>query len=261
MKRTSSLALLPLVFLVASCGGGSDGEEASGTPPPADGRQVLQAVVEAHEGSRYRTLTFVQRTLTFGPDGAATDTTTWYEALAPGRLRIDVAPVEDGNGILYRDGLRYTIRGGQPVDSTRDTNPLALILADGFHQPAKRTATALENLGFDLTTVRQARWEGEPAWVVGAPAGDTLTPQFWIERERSLPVRIISRLGDGGPLMDARIGGYTRIDGSWVESEIAIRVDGRLAQTEEYRRIRVNPELPEGLFDPYSWTLDEPYWE
>jgi hypothetical protein len=258
MRIPTLAAALILSAALAACG---PGDQEADDPAPEHGRDVLQAMVDAHEGSRYRTLTFVQQTVTLGPDGVATDTSTWYEALAPGRLRIDVAPLEDGNGVLYRDGLRYTIRGGQPVDSVEDTNPLALILSDAFHRPVERTAAALEELGFDLGAVRQDRWEGEPAWVVGAPAGDTLSPQFWIERERWLPVRVVSRLGEGGPLMDARIGGYTRIDGSWVESEIDIRVDGRLAQTETYRRVRVDPDLPEDLFDPYGWTLDEPYWE
>lgn len=243
-------AALTLCLVLAACGGT---DEAPDGPPPETGRDVLEAMIEAHAGSRYRTLTFVQQTVTLGPDGAAADTSTWYEALAPGRLRIDVAPREDGNGVLYRDGLRYTIRGGQVTDRTPNVNPLALLLADVFHQPLDRTVTVLDSLGFDLSVVRRATWEGEPALVVGASEGDTASAQFWVERERKLPVRIVDRLGDGGPLMDARIGGYGRMDGSWVESEIDIHVDGRLAQQETYREIRVNPELPEGLFDPYNW--------
>ena len=258
MRSCSVAFTLILGFVLTACNDG--GEEAAGGSSPESGRDVIEAMVQAHEGSRYRSLTFVQRTVTYGPDGAPTDTSTWYEALAPGRLRIDVAPWRDGNGILYLDGLRYTIRGGQAVDSTRDINPLALLLADAFHQPVDRTATVLDSLGFELSAVREDRWEGEPVWVVGAPAGDTTSSQFWIEQERLLPVRIVDQL-ESGPLMDARIGGYRQTDSSWVESHIDIRVGGRLAQTEEYREIRVNPELPEGLFDPYHWEIAEPYWE
>lgn len=255
-SRPLAFALI-LGVVLAACNDG--GEEAPGEFSPRSGRDVIEAMVQNRGDSRYRSLTFVQRTVTYGPDGAAADTSTWYEALAPGRLRIDVAPWRDGNGILYLDGLRYTIRGGQAVDSTRDINPLALLLADAFHQPVDRTAAVLDSLGFELSVVRQERWEGEPAWVVGAPAGDTTSSQFWIEQERLLPIRIVDQL-ETGPLLDARIGGYRQIDGSWVESRIDIRVGGRLAQTEEYREFRVDPELPQGLFDPYDWEITEPYW-
>ena len=68
------------------------------------GPDVIAAMYKKYAGKWYKTLTFVQATITHKPDG--TDSVeTWYEAMeVPGRLRIDILPTEKGNGVIFADG-------------------------------------------------------------------------------------------------------------------------------------------------------------
>ncbi len=61
--------------------------------PPKDGVELIGQMRERYLGKWYRTLTFVQKTTL--PDGKVE---TWYEAAElPGKLRIDIAPLEGKN--------------------------------------------------------------------------------------------------------------------------------------------------------------------
>ena len=82
------------------------------------GDGLIAAMHKKYDGKWYKTLTFVQKTTNYKPDGTA-DSSTWYEALsAPGKLRIDFTPLEKHDGILFVDGKIYSFRdgklGGQP---------------------------------------------------------------------------------------------------------------------------------------------------
>jgi hypothetical protein len=72
-------------------------------------RELVEAVRARYDDDWHESLTFVQQTVFHRPNGSV-DSATWYEALMPGMLRIDVAPIDSGNGVLFRDGMRYTIR-------------------------------------------------------------------------------------------------------------------------------------------------------
>lgn len=264
MRRLAALALLTL----AACGGtermaaSESGVRLVSPQAPDDGLDVVEAMHARYHGVRAPSLTFVQETVFHRPDGSV-DTMTWYEAAVPGKLRIDVAPVEAGNGVMYADGDRYTFRNGELVDRQPDVNSLLLLLMDVYQQPTARTAHTLDSLGFDLSVLREATWEGRPVWVVGGAEGDEASSAFWVDRERLVPVRIVQALGEGGgpPVLDAHVGGYTEIDGVWHESEIAIYVDGRLVQDERYRDVRPGVPVDSALFDASRWRQTAPYWE
>src|SRR3954468_46926 len=68
---------------------------------------LLAAMQKKYAKTWYRTLTFVQKSTTFKPDGTS-ESVIWYEALnAPGKLRIDIDPITGGNGFMYADGKQY----------------------------------------------------------------------------------------------------------------------------------------------------------
>ncbi|MGD8494858.1 MAG: hypothetical protein PVF05_01610 [Gemmatimonadales bacterium] len=224
------------------------------------GREILEAVHDRHHAGWHETLTFVQRTIIHRTDGAV-DTTTWYEAEAPGRLRIDAAPIESGNGYLFREGQRYTFEGGRQTDVRPAANVLLMLVADLYHFPVERTAAALDSLGFDLTRAGETSWKDRRVLVVGADGVDTTSNQVWMDAERLLPVRMIRRAGAQGQIVvDAHIGEWARHEGSWVEGDVRIHVNGDIRQEERYSQIRVNVPLSDSLWDPEHWTIDRPYW-
>ena len=71
----------------------------SPAPKPKNGEELIARMREHYAGKWYRTLTFTQKTTLL--DGKVE---TWYEALElPGKLRIDVAPLDSMKTILFRN--------------------------------------------------------------------------------------------------------------------------------------------------------------
>lgn len=222
---------------------------------------ALFDAMRAHHANRPSTLTFVQTTIQHRPDGRA-DTTTWYEAAVPGKLRIDFAPIEDGNGVLFRDGKRYVFQNGALVNEAPDVNPLQVLLMDIFSRPTDETALVLDTLGYDLELFREGTWDDLSVYVVGAAAEDSTSAQFWVDPENLVVVRIIQPVGPEKQFtLDAQVTGHEVVDGVWHENEIMIYVDSHLVQEEYYDQIRLGAPLDDALFDRAAWRLDKPYWK
>ncbi len=238
-------------------------EEAAATQaPPADGREVLQRMHDRYAGQWFRTLTFVQRTTHSRPDGTEA-VETWYEsARAPDRLRIDVGDPAEGNGVLSTPDSMYVVRGGALVRSVASGNELIPFVMGVYTQPVEATVRQLAPARFDWAQVRRDTWRGRPALVVGArSAADSTSPQFWVDEERLVLVRIVLAPpgAPAGAVQDIRFDGYVPLDRSWLATRIDILVGGRTAMREEYTRYEADPVLPDALFDPTRWRA-APHW-
>jgi hypothetical protein len=220
------------------------------------GTELIRAMHNRYTKNWYKTLTFVQKTVQYKPDGT-TESSTWYEALsAPGRLRIDIDPIENGNGILFLNDVQYSIKAGKVANRRERIHPLLLLGFDVYVQPVEVTTQKLEKLKFDLSLIREDTWQGHPVYVVGAKQGDNRTSQFWIDKENLLFVRLIEPTGkDGTSVAETLFNKYQRTtEGGWVSAEVLFNVDGKPVVSEEYSEIRTNVPLDEKLFDPEHWT-------
>ena len=254
----SSVNILFVMLLLAGCNAAVETPEA-----------LLQ---EQHKrwfrGEDYA-VTFVQQTIMHRPNGR-TDTTLWYEAGMLGKLRIDFAPIGEGNGMLFRDGKRFILRGGEIVREDSERNPLQLVLMDALVQPVSTTLRELTQLGFDVTQLSEADWKGSPAYVIGDRSDEGLGsdsvsamhPQIWIDQSTLHTVRILTHIaGSTSSLLDVHVDAYTPIAGTEHESRLSFYLDGRLFQEEIYTQLKFRDPLPESLFDPSEWTPVRPYWE
>jgi hypothetical protein len=237
------------------------------TPPvlpadtlPRDGAAVLQRMHERYEGNWYRTLTFIQTT-SF-PNRPAE---TWYEAGAiPGKLRIDVAPLDSGNAFMYVGDSLVTFRGGKRVRAVKDRNLLMTLAFDVYGQPVATTAAQLREAGVDMDKVHASSWQERPVWVVGSEPGDTTSAQFWIDQERLLFVRLLEpqrnpNTPDAPPaILDVEFNRYEPLAGGWIAPEVIIRLNGAEVMREVYRDIRADVALPPELYD--SVTYRAPGW-
>jgi hypothetical protein len=213
---------------------------------PADGRELLHMM--SRRGHIYHTLTFVQTTRRPGQADA-----TWYESCElPGKLRIDIAPLDSQRVIVFRSESLASSALGRPVRRQPYFHSLLYLLGDVFVVPAESAAARLTTGGFDLTKLRADTWGGRPVWVAGAPAGDSTSPLFWVDQERLYVVRMIDRQGPQSTL-DARITAHELVDGIWVEKEMYFLVNGREMQREMYNDIHVNTPFEPGTFEvePY----------
>ena len=261
LKILSPFLTLALSLLLAACTPATQDEAAPAAPRIGTAQELVAAMRTERALGPDHTLTFVQESIVHHQDGRI-DTTIWYEAATMGKLRIDFAPIADGNGVLYADGRRYLFQDGVLVNERPEVNPLQLLLMDVFMQPAEATLHGLDTLGFDLSKMHEATFAGRPVYVVGADAGDEASKQFWVDQEHLHTVRVIDQVGpDGSAVLDAQVTGFEDVGGFMHENEILIYVNGTLVQEEQYNNIRVGEDLDPSLFDPARWRVETPYWE
>src|SRR5262249_28127325 len=181
----------------------------AGMVGPRSGDELIRQMHGRYAGTWYHTVTFTQTT-TF-PDEPAQ---TWYEAgTIPGKLRIDIAPVDSMTASLFVGDQPIVFKQGARVRARQDRNLLMTLGFDVYGQPPETTAAQLRAAGIDLSKLREDRWNGTKVWVVGAAPGDTTTSQFWIEQDRLLFVRLIEakpakQPGDPPDLLDVTFDSY-----------------------------------------------------
>lgn len=215
----------------------------------------MRRMHDAYAGKWFRTLTFVQTT-TFPQAPGGPRVVTWYEATrAPSTLRIDVGDPVEGNGLLYRGDSTYRFRAGKLVIAVPQGNPLLPFVVGLYHQPVEETLRQLAGERFDMARVRAATWAGRRTFVVGArEAADTLAPQFWVDAERLVLVRLIGIVpGDTTKRLEVRMADYQPLGGGWIAPRVEIMVDGALVQKEEYAEMRADVALDDALFEPGQW--------
>ena len=229
---------------------------------PGSGRELLERMHARYAGRWFRTLTFVQTTELRGRDGRDT-VETWYEAVrAPDRLRIDRGAPSEGNGLLFTPESVYVAQRGAVVRAAARGNELIPFVVGVYTQPVDSTLRDLAGYPVDMGRVREARWRGRAAYVVGAAsAADTTSPQFWVDRERLVLVRIVLPAG-GGPTpapRDVHFDQYVPLGGSWLATEVTMWERGTRMLHERYSDYTADPPLPPALFDPARWS-DAEHW-
>ena len=213
--------------------------------------ELVHAMQKKYGKSWYKTATFVQKTTEHEKDGTL-KVSTWYEALAvPGSLRIDFTPVKDGNGILFTDNKIYVFKNGK-VDSNRPfVHPLMILGFDIYRLSQGDALEKLKGLKFDLSMLREDKWQGRSVYVVGAKQGDLRSLQFWIDKKNLYFVRMIRPTGkDGAQTQETQFNKYQRLGGGWMAPEVIFTVDGKTVTTEEYSDMRADVALDSKLFDP-----------
>lgn len=225
--------------------------------PYPDGPALIRGMHDRYAGAWYRTMTFVQTTTLSKP---TPHQETWYEAaMIPGSLRIDIAPIDSGNTILFRSDSVYRFQQAKLLRSRGFVHPLMVLGFDVYADPAEKTIDKLTALGFDLSKIREDLWQGRPVYVVGAPAGDTATAQFWIDRDRLVFVRMLEPVGDGsGDVAETEFNRYQPLGKGWISIEVVFKVKGEVVSKEEYADVKGDVALPEALFDPGKYAA--PAW-
>ncbi len=225
-----------------------------------NGEALLRAMHDRYQNNWYETLTFTQKSTTIKPDGTE-QSETWHEAaMLPGKLRIDIGPLANGNGIIFADNTVTSFKDGK-VAGTRPLVHMLLVLGfDVYRQPPEKTIDEVKGEGFDLSKLREDVWEGEPVYVVGADKGDLKTKQFWVEKKRLLFVRLIEPdRHDPAKTADSRFADYRKLPVGWVAARVDFYLDGKEVFREEYSDIEANPKLNPAIFDPAQFTSQ--HWE
>jgi len=226
--------------------------------PPRTGTDVLARMHAAYDGTWYHTLTFTQKTTIHRPDGQQA-VETWYESLrhTPDggvQLRIDRGAPSLGNGILFTADSTWIVRDGKLAATRPDGNEFLPLIEGVYVQPVATTARQVEAMHVDLAKVRSDTFASRPVWVVGAAAGDSTSPQLWVDAERNVLVRMILAGPPGQPPMNVVLDGYERAGRAWLATKVAMSIGGTPRQTEEYSGWKTDVALDPALFSPATWT-------
>jgi outer membrane lipoprotein-sorting protein len=222
---------------------------------PRTGQDVIRAMHDKYAGAWYPTVTFVQNVV-YADGRPAQD--MWEALKVPARLRIDVGPIDaPSRTIVYRDETRVIFDKGKLTSTTRSPNLLLVLGFDVYGQAPETTVKLLQTEGFDLSKVHEDTWEGRPAFVVGAAAGDLSTPQFWIEKERLIFLRLIQK-NQAGATSDIRFTKYEPLGRGWIGTVVVFNTDGKETFREVYRDWKINPAVTDALFDATEWK--PPAW-
>jgi hypothetical protein len=218
---------------------------------PRSGEELVHQMHDRYAGKWYHNLTFKQTT-TF-PDRPAE---TWYEAgTIPGKLRIDIAPLDSMNAFMYVGDSAIVFKNGKRADARADRNLLMTLGFDVYGQSVDTTIAQLKAQSVDLSKIREDSWRGTKVWVVGADKGDSTSNQFWIEQKRLLFVRLIeshkSQKNPSGPpnILDITFENYQPLSKGWVAPRCVIKVNGKEYQREDYENIRADVNLQPDLYD------------
>jgi len=232
--------------------------ESRPSPPPfPDGKALIEAMYQRYRGKWYRSMTFVQTTEFLKP---APRTETWYEAMrVPGMLRIDIAPLDSGNTILFRNDTLYRFQQANLRATRPLVHPLMVLGFDVYADPPAKTLERLSGLGFDLSRIHETTWQDRPTYVVGAEPGDVTSAQFWIDRERLVFVRMLQPAPDGsGAVAETQFNRYQKLGKGWVAVEVIFNLNGETTLRETYADVQGDVKLPDGLFEPARYG--KPGW-
>jgi len=250
--------VLALAVVFAGCAT----HNAAPAAAPTNGIALLTKMHDAYARKWFRNVTFTQLTTQTRPNGV-TDTSTWYEALqTPARLRIDFGDPAKGNGVIYTADSLYVVREGKVTRTAAQGNPFLPFVAGVYAQPMDTTLKQIAPYRFDLSKLRADMWEQRPVWVVGSTeAADTTSPQFWVDQERLVVVRMIASFNPNQPsdVADIWLLDYRPVSGGWLAVKVDIRQGGKVIQREEYSDWKGNVDIPADFFVAEKWS-SVPHW-
>lgn len=228
-------------------------------PPPLPydftrAADIVRAMHDRYFGDWPSSLVYVQHAL---PPSSRGDMPEFLLVAVkpPGQLRVDFEPREQKNGLLVVRDTQYVIAAGRPVQVARMIQPLLLLQHDVYYRTASETLDRLRELRVDLTRAREDTWQERPAFVIGAAAGDTRSPQLWVDRRMMLLVRWIQPSPlDASVSLDTQLSEYERLGASWVPRRLEVYEASTQTARWEFRQIRANIVLDSMLFQPDNWS-------
>jgi hypothetical protein len=220
-----------------------------------DGRDVILAMQKRYHGEWYHSVRIKQR-VTYFKEGKRARDEIWVEMLQlPGKVRSNIGDAGDGNCEISRNDSFFVFREGKLVDSRRAVHGILVLGFDVYVQDPARIVAQLQEAGYDLDRVHEALWKGKPAYVVGAEAGDDSSSQFWIEKERLVLVRLVTKGARTGRRFEVELDDFRPLAGGWIATELRFLTLGRPGIIETYLEFGVPDVIPAGTFDTEPFTV------
>jgi len=221
-----------------------------------DGTDIVKRMYARYHGKWYSGLTFVQTTELYRNDSLK-KTVIWHEAsLFPGKLRIDIGPISDGNALLFRNDSLYNFRKGKLVSSRKDDDDLSFLLGGLYFLNWGTVTKKFQKYGYDLSKFCTGTWQDKPVLIIGAATPDERVTQLWIDKKDLFVVRMIKY--EGNAKEEGRFDNHIRIGDGWTETHCTFYRNDKLIQIEKYSDCKTMTDPDPLLFDPESFG--KVYW-
>ena len=165
--------------------------------------------------------------------------------------------------MLYTIDSVYVVRNGAVVRRVPSGNPFLPFVSAIYTQPVSASLRDLKLFDFDITRMHEQVWQGKRVYVVGAASADDVrSPQFWIDADRMIAVRMLlpAQPGPTAPMEDIRLENYVQLGGSWLATHVVLLVDGKPRQLEDYTDYHIDVPLSPTLLEAEHWK-DAPHWK
>ncbi|HUV79187.1 MAG TPA: hypothetical protein VMW06_14145 [Desulfobacterales bacterium] len=106
----------------------------------------------------------------------------------------------------------------------------------------------LSHLGVDTKVSSLGRFQGKPAYVLGAQYPDETVPQVWLDKDTFRPLRWIIT-SQTQQRLEARYLQWHKLENTWYPMRIEFIADGNLVREIHVENIEVDPSFPKNLFD------------
>lgn len=106
----------------------------------------------------------------------------------------------------------------------------------------------LSNLGVDVKVTSLGRFQGKPAYVLGAQYPDETSPQVWLDKETFLPFRWIMA-SNATQNLEVLYLDWKKLNQTWYPMRIEFFSNGNLVREIHVQDIEVNPSFQADLFD------------
>ena len=106
----------------------------------------------------------------------------------------------------------------------------------------------LSNLGMNVMVTSLGRFQGNPAYVLGAQYPDETSPQVWLDKKTFLPFRWIMT-SNATQNLEVLYLNWKKLNQIWYPMRIEFFSNGSLVREIHVQNIKVNPSFQADLFD------------
>ena len=110
----------------------------------------------------------------------------------------------------------------------------------------------LSSLGVDFTISSLGRFQGQPAYVLGAQYPDETAPQIWLDKDTFRPIRwvITGKVADNPEdFLEVRYLEWQRVHKTWYPMRVEFYKNDILVRQINVDNIEAAPDFPEDLFN------------
>lgn len=182
-----------------------------------------------------------------------------YYAARPDLLRWELVGGAENSTVLVGLGRRLSVVDGHLLtEPARHEDIFPMLLHADSPQTLEMLLTAEQ---VDLGQVHLGRLGRQIAYVIGGPLRETGAPQFWCDKERFWPIRLIGRRSSLGSadLVDIRYLAYQEVAKSiWLPTVIEFYRQDKLVLRLIVQKTYFNERLPDSLFDLETFAANHP---